>query len=703
MSGNKASLTAPAPFQVAPPVVVPPAAVNTSWPSIPGYDLICEVGRGGMSTVYRAHKRSLGRDVAIKVIRRQDGAEDDTLRRFCREARAAACLSHPNIVTVYDAGATETVLYLVMEYVKGVDLQRLVDRSGALFVEAACDFVRQAALGLQHAHEHGMVHRDIKPGNLILVETNPKDKDAGPIQGRFGHIKLVDFGLARLVHPDEMDNSGSPLTQEGTIVGTPDFMAPEQVEHSHDVDIRADLYSLGCTFFYLLTGQVPFNARTVLEKLDQHRWRPPRRVARLRRGIPPPVSDIVQKLMAKDRAERYQTPQELIDALAGVARSMHRRAAGDPQPRKKVETEMDIFLDALEVPGEQVIERELDKLQQALAERLEHDDLAGALQLTDAMMRIKPDDSLTLAARTFIREQLDRSTPVGEQSRLELPEKVQGVTVSPDGSKLAAAAGTRVYVVDVARNSVIHALAGHSDEVRDVAFSPDGLQLLSASNDHTIRLWDVRSGHSLAKFHQHTAGVNGVVWLPSGQEFLSAGADKAIFIWDVTTGHRRCKIRNHTGDVKGIARSADGRTALSASWDHTLRLWNLQTGTEQQRMGGGLSYFNCAALSSDGQLALGAGSDNIIHLYLTETGKEQRAFEGHSKPVMSVAFSPDGRKVLSSGDDGDVRVWNRETGSLLGSFKGHNGSVPSVAFFPDGRRALSGGADRTLRVWRLPR
>jgi serine/threonine protein kinase len=219
------------------------------------YVLLEKLGEGGMGAVFKARNWKLGRTVALKLIRKERLSNPDTVRRFQREVRAAAALDHPNVVRAHDADEVGGTHLLVMEYVEGTDLARLVKQRGALPVGQACDYVRQAALGLQHAHERGLVHRDIKPANLMLTPA--------------GVVKLMDLGLARLDRADGAELS-STMTMEGCVVGTPDYVAPEQTLDSHAVDIRADLYTLGCTLYHLLTGRVPFPGGSLGEKIAKH-------------------------------------------------------------------------------------------------------------------------------------------------------------------------------------------------------------------------------------------------------------------------------------------------------------------------------------------------------------------------------------------------------------------------------------------------
>jgi serine/threonine protein kinase len=280
------------------------------------YVLLERLGEGGMGQVFKAKNWKLGRVVALKLVRKDRLNKPDAIRRFEREVRSAAALVHPNIVLAHDADLIGGTHLLVMEYVEGTDLAKLVKMNGPLPVPQACEFIRQAALGLQHAHERGMVHRDVKPANLLLTA-----------DGRT--IKVLDMGLARLDQPAGDDDKSSTMTQEGMVVGTPDYIAPEQALESHTVDIRGDLYSLGCTFYYLLTGKVPFPGGTLLQKLNKHQNQEAPAVQSMRPDVPPGVAAIVRKLMAKKPEDRYQTPAELATALALIFSPSSGLAVGD--------------------------------------------------------------------------------------------------------------------------------------------------------------------------------------------------------------------------------------------------------------------------------------------------------------------------------------------------------------------------------------
>jgi serine/threonine-protein kinase len=280
------------------------------------YVVLEPIGAGGMGRVYRARHRDMGRIVALKVLSSRLVKTDRALELFQREARACARLLHPNIVAAYDFNHVGDRHFLVMELVDGPNLDQLVRQGGPLPIGLACEYIRQAANGLQCAFNLGMVHRDIKPANLLLQRIS---NDGQPTHGI---IKLTDFGLARLSETSSLagaDGAGTLLVRENSVLGTPDYLSPEQARDLHQTDIRSDLYSLGCTFYYLLTGSVPFPGGTTLEKLVRHGVQEPMPVEHLRLDIPQEVAAIVQRLMAKDPADRFQTPAELADALAPFA------------------------------------------------------------------------------------------------------------------------------------------------------------------------------------------------------------------------------------------------------------------------------------------------------------------------------------------------------------------------------------------------
>ena len=278
------------------------------------YRILDRLGKGGMGRVFKAEHMTMGRIIALKMLNANLVKTERARDLFEREMRAAARLSHPNIVTAFDANSLNDRCYLVMEFVDGPNLQDLVKESGRLPVTQACDFIRQVAIGLQYAHDLGMVHRDIKPANL-LVQKNASKATPGSYV-----VKILDFGLARLDAPPEGELHGedSILTNKNSVMGTPDYLPPEQARNLHLADARSDLYSLGCTFYYLLTGQVLFPGGTAIEKMLKHTTDEPQLITELRPDLPLEVAAIVQILLAKDPSQRFQSATHLVQALTSL-------------------------------------------------------------------------------------------------------------------------------------------------------------------------------------------------------------------------------------------------------------------------------------------------------------------------------------------------------------------------------------------------
>jgi serine/threonine protein kinase len=285
------------------------------------YRILDELGHGGMGHVYKALHAIMGRVVAIKVISPELVQNPVAVEWFRREVRASTQLVHPNIAMAYDANEAEGLHFLVMEYVEGGTLDALVKKEGPLPVDHACALMRQAALGLQHAHEKGMVHRDIKPANLLI----PQSEQPSDVL-----VKIVDFGLARLQSKATGDTIAL-RTQTG-MLGTPDYVSPEQSRDIHAADIRSDLYSLGCTFYFALAGHPPFPGETVMEKLIKHLMEEPTRLEEVRPEVSSSVAAIVRRLMAKRPDERQQTPQDLVRDLDAVAEQLSKASLTGQTP-----------------------------------------------------------------------------------------------------------------------------------------------------------------------------------------------------------------------------------------------------------------------------------------------------------------------------------------------------------------------------------
>ncbi len=295
----------------------PPAASSlpAGLADHPDYQVLRELGRGGMGVVYLAENKLMGRKEVLKVVSSHLLNRQEVLDRFLREVRAAALLRHPNIVAAYSASRTGESIVLAMEYIDGTDLAKLVETKGPLPVTHACNFVYQTALGLQHAQERGMVHRDIKPSNLMLTREGKK-----PV------IKILDFGLAKVSSETGVD---AGLTHEGQMLGTPHYISPEQMVNAQKADIRADIYSLGCSLYCLLTGHPPFDAPSLYELLQAHHSMDAPLLNLVRPDVPAELAALVAKMMAKDPQHRFQTPIQVAQALAPFTRKAdHTSTAG---------------------------------------------------------------------------------------------------------------------------------------------------------------------------------------------------------------------------------------------------------------------------------------------------------------------------------------------------------------------------------------
>ncbi|MFQ3591599.1 MAG: serine/threonine-protein kinase [Gemmataceae bacterium] len=585
-------------------------------PSLPNYEVFEELGHGGMGVVYRARQRSSGTIVALKVLRKERVGHAALIKRFRREALAVARLTHPHIVHLVEADLEGATPYLAMEFVAGIDLQTLVDRHGPLPIAQACDFVRQAAVALQHAHEQGMVHRDIKPSNLMVVAPNGLPLPARPV------IKILDMGVARLYHTPDNDTPLTTLTRDGSMIGTLDFMAPEQLEDPRSVDIRADLYSLGCTFYFLLTGQVPFPGGSVFQKADWQRWKVAVSPDQLRREVGSAVAALVRKLMQKDRDDRFQTPGDLAQALESLLRTGQLPGTHQPAAPR--------MLRSFRNPTGPLTNLAFDA--------------SGA-----CLLGVCADHSLRVYEVESGHERLCLSGGRSEWSCLAL-----------HGSLVAVGVGVGVRVYDWTTGREVKRFSGHCDAVRSVAWSADGRQLLSGGEDKQVLVWETERGTLLQRFHNHRGPITTLRVCPDGKRALSASRDGCLLLWELLSG---CQVRRFSvprGPVLCLAWSPEIGQFASGHFDTTIRLWDLQTGQERHRFHGHKQMVSSVGFTPRGTL-VSVAHDQTLRLWDIASGGEISSCVVASDRILSLALHPRGMLATATAD-GEIRLWNTPTG-----------------------------------------
>lgn len=681
------------------------------------YELIEEVARGGMGVVFLARQKSLQREVALKMILSGQFASEREVCRFVAEAEAAAHLRHPHIVAVHEFGDIDGHHYYTMDFIRGCNLDQRLEQ-GAISSRQAVSYLIKVARALHYAHQRGVIHRDLKPQNILLDEHDEP--------------RITDFGLAK-----RMDLT-SDLTLTGTIFGSPSYMAPEQAEGRHEgVGPQTDVYALGAILYRLVSGKPPFDASSPLDALKKVVESEPKPLRTLNPEISVDLDTICLKCLEKDPDRRYASAEELADELQRwildkpikARRIAPRERIQKWVRRNPVVSAMSLLVAAVGVLGFVAVWWQLQQTRSAL----------------------KKAEQLVVAEAT--------ARAVEMKPYLVLPHEgaVASATFDLDGVRILSAShdgSARLW--DATSGETIQQYNGHQGVVGGAEFSPDESQVLTFSfdtqfryphlsptgknlvtsriprfSDRSVRVWDLVSGNEVANL-KHPAEVVDASFSPDGKRIVTAAWDHHARIWDVATSSEIDILKRHKGALLSAKYSPKGNYLVVASsgYDYQLTIspgggggttssvdessiasiWDASSGSLKRSIpnrsrdhvlfGGNRSSRSRAVFSSDGKHVVIAGADPAnLMIWNMEHDRLKRVLDGHEAEIIGARFSSDGTKVVSYSADSTARVWDLKSGKQLALMSGHKSTVLWAEFSLDGKWIATASSDHTARVW----
>ena len=718
------------------------------------YRLERRLGGGGMAVVYLARDDRLDRPVALKVLA-PVLAEDEAFRkRFIRESRAAAAVEDPHIIPVFEAGEAGGMLYIAMRYVPGGDMRTMVRRDGPLPPGRAAAVIAQVASALDAAHAAGLVHRDVKPANMLVDRRS----------NRSDHVYLADFGLSK-----KRQVASAGLTGTGQFVGTLDYSAPEQIR-GLPADGRTDQYALACATFELLTGAPPFHREEATAVMYAHLSEPPPPVTSRRADLPPAVDQVVARALAKVPADRYASCQEFAEALL--------QALGTLPPIDLVSDDIPAAADtaapvseaapapADPVPGHAAARPDAGSNGTATPGRHARDDRQRPLELGPVRRstrlspsRAKPSRSrvllLTVASAALIAASATalvvslsggRSAPPGHGATTRGPgatapghpgaaltgalvatlrnpgSSARGVAFRPDARTLAvgsftnnsnasgsgSGSGGSTYVWDSATRKLTATLTGPGSEGVDyVAYGPGGTTLAAADYNGSTYLWDIatKKATAITLTDPGRQGVDCVAFAPDGTTLAAADSNGSIYLWNIATKTVTATLTAPGSKaVESVAYGPGGTTLAAANDNGSIYLWNIATKTVTATLTApGSGAVESVAYGPDGTTLAAASFNGSTYLWNIAAKKVTATLmDPGSNGVDYAAYTPDGTTLATADSNGNIYLWNIATKTMTATLHNPNGEgVYYVAFAPDGTTLAAADSNGSVYLWKL--